>query len=236
MVFRRGLPHVPERASEWAPRRDAFMNLSHFFEHWQISENPFRGEEARHDAVFAKVGIAQEGRGPSATHSDFEKILGDPARPSTSIVFGEKGSGKTAIRLQLSDHFRAHNREHPNRRVMVIAYDDLNGQLDWFRESALGERSASKKRRDEDVVSKTVNSLASIYVISLDANEDIEVEDENQVDLEHRTALFQVRQHMREAIGCLPPKEKLALKLPVGLFWKGGFSNSTGCCPLMRTL
>ncbi len=127
------------------------MNLSHFFEHWQISENPFRGEEARHDAVFAKVGIAQEGRGPSATHSDFEKILGDPARPSTSIVFGEKGSGKTAIRLQLSDHFRAHNREHPNRRVMVIAYDDLNGQLDWFRESALGERSASKKRRDEDL-------------------------------------------------------------------------------------
>ena len=27
------------------------MNISQFFEHWAIAENPFRGEEARHDEV-----------------------------------------------------------------------------------------------------------------------------------------------------------------------------------------
>ena len=34
------------------------MNLSQFFEHWAIVENPFRGEEARTDAIFARMGIA----------------------------------------------------------------------------------------------------------------------------------------------------------------------------------
>jgi hypothetical protein len=33
------------------------MNLSQFFEHWSIVENPFRDEEARHDAIFARMGI-----------------------------------------------------------------------------------------------------------------------------------------------------------------------------------
>jgi hypothetical protein len=49
--------------------------------------------------------------GPSrpSAHSDFDKILGDLSRPSTSIVFGEKGSGKTAIRLQIADRVARHN-------------------------------------------------------------------------------------------------------------------------------
>jgi hypothetical protein len=34
------------------------MNTSTFFEHWRIAENPFRGEEARSDAVFAKLATA----------------------------------------------------------------------------------------------------------------------------------------------------------------------------------
>lgn len=61
---------------------------------------------------------------------------------------------------------------------------------------------------EERHIAETVNSLASIYVISLDANEDLDVEDERQVDLEQRTALYQIRQHMRDAISALPPTEK----------------------------
>ena len=30
------------------------MNLAQFLEHWSIVENPFRGEEARTDAIFAR--------------------------------------------------------------------------------------------------------------------------------------------------------------------------------------
>jgi len=118
------------------------LNLSQFFEHWRIEENPFRGEEARHDAVFARMARigapppdrAQPAAPPQARaeHSDFEKVLGDLARPSTSIVFGEKGSGKTAMRLQLADAVRAHNASRDDSRVFLIDYDDLNGVLDRF--------------------------------------------------------------------------------------------------------
>lgn len=132
------------------------MNLSQFFEHWSIVENPFRDEEARHDAIFARMGITprvysdrveQESPGASSlalprsqsVHPDFEKILGDVAHPSTSIVFGEKGSGKTAIRLQLASKIDKHNRENPDRKVFLVPYDDLNAALDRFN-SAQGSK------------------------------------------------------------------------------------------------
>ncbi len=99
------------------------MNYTRFFEHWNIAENPFRAEEARHDSVFAKV----EG---VTLHPDFEKILGDLGRPSTSIVFGEKGSGKTAIRLQLEKAIAAHNANRSDERVLLVPYDDWNPILD----------------------------------------------------------------------------------------------------------
>jgi len=133
------------------------MNLSQFFEHWSIRENPFRGEEARTDAVFSRLGTpaitglsstprqAEQASAPvkpSAMHSDFEKILGDLNRPSTSIVFGEKGSGKTAIRMQIEGCIRAHNIRHPDRKVFLIPFDDLNAFLDRIHERAGGKTPA----------------------------------------------------------------------------------------------
>ncbi|MFA4873727.1 MAG: sigma-70 family RNA polymerase sigma factor [bacterium] len=61
---------------------------------------------------------------------------------------------------------------------------------------------------EENSVAETVNSLASIYIISLDANEDLDVEDTNTASIEQRTEFLQVRRHMRDAIGTLPEKEK----------------------------
>jgi len=115
------------------------MNLTTFLEHWKLTENPFRAEEARQDPVFTRLEAAKRdldrrpradlagdpdtvrpmtpAPGPSqvsaTAHSDFEKIAGDFDCPSTAIVFGEKGSGKTAIRIQLADRVSAHNRAHP---------------------------------------------------------------------------------------------------------------------------
>lgn len=102
------------------------MNISSFLSHWSIRENPFRAEEARHDPVFQRLGD-----GPT-THPDFEKIIGDLFRPSTSIVFGEKGSGKTAIRLQIAQRIAEHNQSSPDRRVLLVPYDDLNPFIDQF--------------------------------------------------------------------------------------------------------
>jgi RecA/RadA recombinase len=112
------------------------MNIAHFFSHWNLTEHPFRGEEARHDAVFARVGLDAPDDAASA-HADFDKILGSFDRASSSIVFGEKGSGKTAIRMQIVARSKAHNRRaasdgssSPSGRVFLISYDDLNPFLE----------------------------------------------------------------------------------------------------------
>ncbi len=114
------------------------MNVTRFFEHWSITENPFQAEEARHDAVFQRLGTEK------IRHPDFEKILGDPSRPASAIVFGEKGSGKTAIRLQIERRVHEHNRSHPNARVFLTPYDDLNAVLDRFVEAARGRDDESE--------------------------------------------------------------------------------------------
>lgn len=72
----------------------------------------------------------------------------------------------------------------------------------------VSEHNIAKESTDELEISNMVNTLASIYIISLDANEDLEVEDTSQEDLERRAEFHQIRAHMRDAIGGLPPKEK----------------------------
>lgn len=131
------------------------MNLTQFLDHWKIVENPFRGEEARQDPVFLRLeaasqagmaGNAQAANIPAqpmpgvTAHSDFEKIAGDFAQPSTAMVFGEKGSGKTAIRLQLADRLAAYNTQHPTERCLWIGYDDLNPILARFCDRAKVEK------------------------------------------------------------------------------------------------
>ncbi len=120
------------------------MTLSAFLEHWSLAENPFRGEEARQDTVFTRLAalpppvsgdrpfgpIGTPRPGSRVQHPDFDKIMGDFARPSAAIVFGEKGSGKTAIRLQLAEHAAAYNLAHPTTRVLLVPYDELNTVLD----------------------------------------------------------------------------------------------------------
>ncbi len=108
------------------------MNVSDFLAYHGVTENPFNAEEARHDPVFERL------LGDDATHPDFAKILGRIDQPSTSIVFGEKGSGKTAIRLLIGRRIAEHNRavasgQAPDgKRTLLVAYDDLNPVLDRF--------------------------------------------------------------------------------------------------------
>ena len=110
------------------------MKVDNFLSHHGLTENPFAAEEARLDAVFAR--LSESGM----HHPDLDKIMGDTAQPSTAVVFGEKGSGKTAIRLTLAKQIAEHNLEqddtHPDKpartgeRVLVVAYDDFNPILD----------------------------------------------------------------------------------------------------------
>ena len=66
----------------------------------------------------------------------------------------------------------------------------------------------------EKAAEHTVNSLASIYVISLDASEEeMDIEDTNAVDVEKNAEFRQIRSHMREAIDSLPTVEKRLVKM-----------------------
>ena len=123
------------------------MNITQFFEHWSITENPFRGEEARNDEILARLnglgahapsGTTQAASGVGSMHSDFEKILGEMTRPSTSVVFGEKGSGKPAIRLQIAQRVGAFNAKNPDAKLFLISYDDLNIDTEVAKVSVVG--------------------------------------------------------------------------------------------------
>lgn len=116
------------------------MRIQQFLEHHGIARNPFAEEDAQTDLVFKEHCIA------STFHPTWDKVYGDPNEPSTSIVFGEKGAGKTAMRLQIAKHLQQHNRSCPERRLFVVHYDDFNPFLDRFREKLGGRKSRRADR------------------------------------------------------------------------------------------
>jgi hypothetical protein len=103
------------------------MKVQQFLAHYGIDENPFAQEDAQTDHVFREHCV------DATHHPAWDKIYGNPDHPSTSIVFGEKGAGKTALRLQIAGQLRDYNQRNPDRRVFIIEYDDFNPFLDSFR-------------------------------------------------------------------------------------------------------
>ena len=99
------------------------MTEQEFLKHHQLVRNPFVDEDAQTDTVFRDFCIS------GTFHPSWSKVVGDAKQPATAIVFGAKGSGKTAMRLQLIDHITKHNAEHPDQRVFLVCYDDFNAYL-----------------------------------------------------------------------------------------------------------
>jgi hypothetical protein len=113
------------------------MKLHDLLAHHGIVANPFADEDAQTDPVF-------QGRCRASTfHPQWDKIYGDPTSPATSIVFGEKGAGKTALRLQMAAQIEDHNSKNAGGRLFVIEYDDFNPFLDRF-----SDRLSGRKRRN----------------------------------------------------------------------------------------
>ncbi len=110
------------------------MKVHQFLDNYGITENPFAQEDAQSDHVFRAHCL------DGTHHPAWDKIYGNPAAPSTSVVFGEQGSGKTALRMQMIEKLRQYNREHPQERAFIIEYDDFNPFLDCFRERLTGRR------------------------------------------------------------------------------------------------
>ncbi|TWT96419.1 hypothetical protein [Neorhodopirellula pilleata] len=119
------------------------MNTQSFLEHHGIIRNPFAEEDAQTDPVFKQHCIR------NAYHPAWDKVYGDPTEPATAIIFGPKGSGKTAMRLQVDQHLIQFNEQNPEDRVYIIRYDDFNPFLDHFCER-LGKRAARKPEKALD--------------------------------------------------------------------------------------
>lgn len=81
----------------------------------------------------------------------------------------------------------------------------------------MSERSSASARLVENELSEvydTVNSLASIYVVSVDAGEEgMEIEDKKNKDIEQSAEFQQIKQYMKEAIESLPDKERKLVKM-----------------------
>jgi hypothetical protein len=113
------------------------MRVQQLLEHHGIAVNPFAEEDAQSDPVFKE-------RCRDATyHPVWDKVYGDPSDPATSIVFGEKGAGKTAMRMQIAGRIALYNAAPGNSRLFVIEYDNFNPFLDHF-----ADRLSARKQRD----------------------------------------------------------------------------------------
>jgi len=109
------------------------MNPASFFAHHGIVENPFGAEEARHDPVFSRLVLR-----PECAHPEYDKVIGSLDRPHAAVVFGEKGAGKTALRLLIGKRLAQHNEERARQRVLLVGYDDLNPILDLIARNRHG--------------------------------------------------------------------------------------------------
>jgi len=158
------------------------MKIQQFFEHHGVATNPFAEEDAQTDPVFKDFCIT------STYHPTWDKIFGDPRDPATSIVFGEKGAGKTALRLQIVRSVDQYNRANPDRRLFVIEYDDFNPFLDRFR-----DKLSRRRQRVDRVLAEwrlwdhmdAILALGTTQLVDamlLPAKKSAEVADKNGVD------------------------------------------------------
>ena len=137
------------------------MNIQQFLEHHGILSNPFADEDAQTDLVFKGSCIK------SVYHPSWDKIYGDPAEPATSIVFGEKGSGKTALGLQIVRHLSDYNINHQEQRVFVVRYDDFNPFLDRFRDTYSGRRRQVQRVLGQWKLWDHIDAILSLAVTQL---------------------------------------------------------------------
>lgn len=137
------------------------MRVQQFLEHHGIATNPFAEEDAQTDPVFRDHCIA------STYHPTWDKIYGNPAQPATSIVFGEKGAGKTAMRLQIVRHLAEYNERHPEERLYVIEYDDFNPFLDRFADKLSARKQRSGKVLSEWKLWDHMDAILSLGVTGL---------------------------------------------------------------------
>ena len=148
------------------------MNTDLFLQRHGLDGNPFRGEEARQDAVFDRIDTGFR-------HPEFSKILGDLAHPASAVVFGERGSGKTALRMQFEAVLAASNHDDGGSRTLVVAHDEFNPMLAAIRKQMDGGdddavlQSVSVSDHLDAILAKSVPLIVDVIIGDQGADESV---------------------------------------------------------------
>lgn len=123
------------------------MRIEDFLSQHGLGMNPFaNAEEAQGDQVLMKL---LQHKHFHFGHPQWQKFYGDPPGNQTSVVFGLKGSGKTAMRLALDSALDAYNNNDGDAKVLLVNYDDFNPYLDAWKSNRdralLEERSFTER-------------------------------------------------------------------------------------------
>ena len=101
------------------------MFLTTWRQHWALEKDPFACEDADKDLVLDEMT-------ETAVHSAFDRVYGDPSSPAPGIVFGEKGSGKSGMRIAMRRRLEALTRPAGDR-ILTSEYVDFDVYLERFR-------------------------------------------------------------------------------------------------------
>jgi hypothetical protein len=139
------------------------ITMSQFLKSHGLQRNPFIEEEAQNDKVFED--LVNEA-GYTFNHQAWDKFFGEPPGRGTSMIFGVKGSGKSALRLALEKNI-AHFNQEQDERILLIKYDDFNSFLDAFK-----RRGEQDRKRETAMTLKDfglAQHLDSILVCGMEA-------------------------------------------------------------------
>ena len=135
------------------------MFLQHWRAHWGLDSDPFSCEDADKDHLLDVVD-------PSAVHSSFDRVFGNPGSATPAVVFGEKGSGKSALRRIIQRRLAAHA-EAGGERVFAVEYVDFDPFLETFRRATRASDDAEKFAKtvtNEWTLADHVDALLSLGV------------------------------------------------------------------------
>ena len=102
------------------------MFLTTWREHWSLEKDPFACEDADKDLVLSEMTR-------TAVHSAFDRVYGDPRSPAPGIVFGEKGSGKSGMRIAMRERLEEFSSQADGKRILCSEYVDFDVYLERFR-------------------------------------------------------------------------------------------------------
>jgi len=114
-------------------------------DHWGLVDDPFNSEDADKDSILSALDS-------SVVHWSFDRMYGNPRMAAPAIVFGEKGSGKSGLRLMIRRRLQAWNEKNPTEKVFLTEYIDFNPYLSRFRR-VIGAR-ADDRQAAQDVVKR----------------------------------------------------------------------------------